>query len=1077
MGKGKKRTGERGAVTVFLAIVLVPCIIFVCAFGDVSRVQLSKARASSAADLALYSLMSHYDDDLQEYYGLVASCQTIEEFYDATEKYFLGMMSAAGMDDTGSDLFIEYMNGLKSGDITDFLQVDVTSDITVSEASNGAVGGNPALIEDSIVEFMKYRGPVEIVTNLVERFSKMDLSGAEDADANQKVANAKTEAAEAEGELLKAALYSYLAMKQYQDYYSANDVPSISKYGQYASKFPAIWSDYEKVTDLITKYYAGTKVKYGGSVDLKLLSFPMYGLGAYSYEAEDIGTKVIDDSGTHYCINNDDLDKLLKNIDSYIQEVEGAQQRIVDACASLPQSLAASEGINNVRYSLTVQKAISSSDLNTMKDTGKELMQRYAKLKAAKDCEPYPEVEGGEAGFSALNSDWENQINRAMSKIASVQGKYYTSSATTSYMKLVNRYNSVAKGAIEGVDDLTFEFYSDLLGRNATIGQFNEEIKAIFEDAYDKLDSQYDRLSIILNGGEIEYNGTKYTVVSLQELLELAQEYSEARDEWGSTAQSAGTEYGDSEYEEYTGGGSEAEQLSANMASAIDEETVNHMIERVTNIMNDIDTLSNAMDNFTYGGQSAVRMNGREDIIKAGCTVIDADQSLYLSENETAAQGYHNSLIQPPSGNFYTAPTLETGETGNNPDLNTDCEFYRFLNEALGVQVDEVEETVKENDKKTEEYQEKADKAQEEAQGIEDKYLRGKGGDISDTSGGSGYSNLTGVTSLISIAKNIAGGNVTEIRDQVYVCEYIMDMFSYSSFNNEGEYELTGEKYTLTDFGEDGAFPDSWDAWNTDDPTAVYDNQSLTNRQINSTNNQANLAEVEYVLYGNGSSDENLKSAYRNIYEIRLAMNLASGFVNFYTPNVNSNNSMIIEDIAVALAGASCGIIPIPLTKCLLIGVLAIIESAHDLARLKAGIPVALYKMKEENWFAKLSASSSTAVDSFDGSAEPVDKNGLYYSDYIRLFLVLGLTNSGTYESMLKRTGDLIQANMRLTDGNSGFDLSKARCYFQISGTLKVKPLFLTLPIVSSMEGVDPTSLLESTTWCSYDLKIIRGYS
>ena len=73
-----KLNNSRGAISVFLVLILVPCIVVVCLFGDISRVELSKAEASSAGDLALYSLMSHYDEELKEYYGLVASCQNIE---------------------------------------------------------------------------------------------------------------------------------------------------------------------------------------------------------------------------------------------------------------------------------------------------------------------------------------------------------------------------------------------------------------------------------------------------------------------------------------------------------------------------------------------------------------------------------------------------------------------------------------------------------------------------------------------------------------------------------------------------------------------------------------------------------------------------------------------------------------------------------------------------------------------------------------------------------------------------------------------------------------------------------------
>ena len=77
MKKKRKSNNSHGAVTVFLTLILVPCLIFTCAFGDISRVELSKSQSNAAADLALYSLMSNYDADLKEWSGLVASVQDI----------------------------------------------------------------------------------------------------------------------------------------------------------------------------------------------------------------------------------------------------------------------------------------------------------------------------------------------------------------------------------------------------------------------------------------------------------------------------------------------------------------------------------------------------------------------------------------------------------------------------------------------------------------------------------------------------------------------------------------------------------------------------------------------------------------------------------------------------------------------------------------------------------------------------------------------------------------------------------------------------------------------------------------
>ena len=145
--KNKKRNrGSHGAISVFLAIVLVPCMVFTCVFGDLSRVQLSMATSQSAADLALYSLLARYDEDLKEYYGLVASCQNIEDFYEVTETYFEGMLKAEGVSGEGSDLFVSYLHDLQNGNFSDFLRTDITEAINVTEVEGANLRENAALI-------------------------------------------------------------------------------------------------------------------------------------------------------------------------------------------------------------------------------------------------------------------------------------------------------------------------------------------------------------------------------------------------------------------------------------------------------------------------------------------------------------------------------------------------------------------------------------------------------------------------------------------------------------------------------------------------------------------------------------------------------------------------------------------------------------------------------------------------------------------------------------------------------------------------------------------------------------------
>ena len=90
--KSYKKT--RGAVSVFLVLILVPCLLASSIFVDVSRVELAKGDTLSAADNALNALLAHFDTDLNDWYGMVASCQNIDEFYAQSKNYFLSIVTS-----------------------------------------------------------------------------------------------------------------------------------------------------------------------------------------------------------------------------------------------------------------------------------------------------------------------------------------------------------------------------------------------------------------------------------------------------------------------------------------------------------------------------------------------------------------------------------------------------------------------------------------------------------------------------------------------------------------------------------------------------------------------------------------------------------------------------------------------------------------------------------------------------------------------------------------------------------------------------------------------------------------------
>lgn len=1087
--KSKKKRRQHGAVTVFLTLILLPCMIFTCAFGDVSRVALSKSQATAAADLSLYSLMGNYDEELKEWYGLVASCQDVDSFYKVSADYFKGMMDANGIDGVASDTFLSYLSAMQNGDFSNFLQVEGLDTIEVSAAENGCLGTNPALIEDGIVEFMKYRGPVVIATNIYDRFRQLDFSGLMDADENEPIVEAKQEYAEAEGGLMEDVLHTYMAIVQYQDKRDSSGVPDLLKYqNEYPEKLLQINDDLKEMTRVITKYYAATD----GIEDISAKSghdgFPVYTLpdtnhlnneadavyyvdNMVRYTMEDIGAQ--QNSEGDYELSDSAVDELLRTKDEHIGNVEEAAQRIVNSCSGI-QAPTADNGVNEAIYCMRMQKAVSLTDLHIIHNDGKALMQLYAKLLLTAHCD---------CSIASVS-----RINTAMTEIEHIHGDYLsynTGVPSDGFESILAQYAQKAPSIVANVKERRYEFNSKFCdGASVTVGEFLKRVGEYLGPLDQNLTEQISNIDLIINGGKLEFpagSNKVYTVISLDALKAKIDSVKGKRDKWGEKANNSSTGYAKDEQKEYKDGSGEGDAFAKHLRT-LGGESADELKRRLNNIKSDMTTLKDTLESWSYGENKLITFKDggytyltREPAIKAVRTVAPTDPqqiSLNLKENESAADGYHAQLV---NGGSYTPPTKNAAKAGNDPDLDQNSPaLYQLMNDSIGRDklkdaTDKTEEQKEENKKN----QEKADKEAEKSKGADPNsgWLDGLGEDPGVGSGGMTPNALSDLTGLVSVVEKLLSGNFDEFRDQIYVSAYIMEMFSYSTYNNEGKYRLSDEPLPYSKAKEFYNREETKKAWEEPDPTKFVKNKSLTNKMINKDNNKSNLAEVEYILYGKPTNKENLEAAYGRIFTIRELLNLISGFANFY-------NDPIVIGIAATVASTTMGIIPPPVTKVVIIGLMATLESAHDLNRLKAGTPVVIYK-KETDWVFALSGKDIASLfDSADGdNAGKVDTNGIYYSDYLLFFVLMGSNSPEVYRGMLLRTGDLIGNNMGLHSTKEDYSLKKAQCYFTLTGELRVKPLLMTIPLVSSYTGADGSKVLKATDWCTYSLNVTRGYS
>ena len=247
----------------------------------------------------------------------------------------------------------------------------------------------------------------------------------------------------------------------------------------------------------------------------------------------------------------------------------------------------------------------------------------------------------------------------------------------------------------------------------------------------------------------------------------------------------------------------------------------------------------------------------------------------------------------------------------------------------------------------------------------------------------------------------------------------------------------------------------------------------MTGIRINDENNQAYLAEIEYILQGTKNNAENVASMYSDLYKIRFGFNIVSAFQHFWT-STNSTTAQALDFISGAIFTSTSGLVPRPLTKIVLLTALTTAESFKDLDRLEAGFPIEPFK-SEDDWHYTLPDTKELSVAiSHLAKGEFEEKEnrttGLYYSDYLMVFLLSYLSGNLSDDPYM-RIAELIQTNIGAkTSGD--YSLKNSNSYYELKAKVKVDPILFTLNLFK--DYVDGQEIIKD--WNTYDIDIVRGY-
>ena len=145
------RVGERGSVTIYLLIMLLALIFFLGLLVDLGRIRIAQNQLRKAANTASRSLLADYDQALKDQYGLF-------------------VMSTGGEEGRKND-FNRYLSANLAEAPAGFSLLD----FRLEESSIMMIRPleDTAVLQQQILEEMKYRAPVDLAVEVAGRFREL----------------------------------------------------------------------------------------------------------------------------------------------------------------------------------------------------------------------------------------------------------------------------------------------------------------------------------------------------------------------------------------------------------------------------------------------------------------------------------------------------------------------------------------------------------------------------------------------------------------------------------------------------------------------------------------------------------------------------------------------------------------------------------------------------------------------------------------------------------------------------------------------------------------------------------------
>lgn len=1039
---------SRGAISIFLVIILVPIITVTSLFVDASRMYLSKTVIDSAGDLAMNTALAQYDAQLNDYYGLMASAQSIPDFKQKVEGYLEKSINSQSVN---NDYYSSVVNQIKdafdmdaNGEsaISDLLDISLDKEsFSIAPISNSGLD-NPAVLKTQIVDFMKYRAPINTIAELFDNLKKVSKAS-ENKKEEAELLDKKNTMAIAEGNLMDTLLELYQNSKSYMDIASKNGYNNMSAFFKtWIKELEKFEKKYKEVHDCVA-----CNVLYITDLSKNVKKFIPED-EEIDWKYKEGHTKGIAEEECYF------------ELEDLVEQYEDAKKNIQGIMDELLRRDKISKSIHYINYGERIYPAYCGDKSKQI--TGyKEIVEKI-------DLYVYC--------LEKLDKKDATIYKKAKRIINEVNGNY---SLYTKLRKNENGKYSVSKDIIQKMveeekkkaESLLLQIYNQ-----ATL--FESYIKMIETDTQKAIN----KIHSCLSGKKLEC-----FEISVADYKDSAIELKNKGSDLGK--QEVENLNNTKKSKEDEGDGYQINLIQKNVT----EDTLYDMKQRLINIRTNVDRLKEGLHKIKYGDTKIKDINDVDTITKilkdsgliskeliregdtqkiqsaSNAAFIDlyhpfpesAGDTSWISKNESMPD-----LNQPGNQNKYSRLYCfleeKFKEMNIEDDANKKAEYKSYKNKK--------DEIIAEDEKKVDSQYKtsKNEIANNTSVGLPSKSIDTVENEVQGFDEGQSKKDVTMGTASDNLQNMFAalGDKLKGARDDFYTLDYVMHMFTHDVTAKEAMYDIAREN------GKDVATLEKTIASQKDsdiisqfEDTKITNsyNHTMTNKLLSTENNYSYGNEIEYIIFGKTNASNKAKS-WGTIYAIRFALNSVYCFKEFYKDKT-------ISLTAASISAATCGVVPVTLVKIAILLALVATESLNDLAMMKTGMPVALFKSKE-SWVCSLEGIIDNVKDDLSkGESEEKEESKIQfrYSDYLKIFFMVAIMGANE-DKIYGRIADVIQCNMQLHE--SGFSMNKAKTWYTIKANFTISPLMLNMPINNNSSWDSNVKM----GWNQYKYQFSNGY-